>query len=73
MLGGKLHRSQRRARAHELLHAVGLDTQAHVYPPELSGGERQRIAVARALANDPPLAARRRADREPRRRHRGSS
>jgi ABC-type lipoprotein export system ATPase subunit len=55
MLGGKLHRSQRQARARELLHAVGLDTQADVYPPELSGGERQRIAVARALANDPHL------------------
>jgi putative ABC transport system ATP-binding protein len=54
-LGGKLHRAQRRARAHELLRAVGLDQQAHVYPPELSGGERQRIAVARALANNPPL------------------
>jgi len=55
MLGGKLHRSQRRARAHELLEAVGLDTQANVYPPELSGGERQRIAVARAFANNPPV------------------
>ena len=54
-LGGRLHRTQRRARAHELLEAVGLDRQAHVYPPELSGGERQRIAVARALANNPPL------------------
>lgn len=55
MLGGRMHRSQRRTRARELLHAVGLDAQANVYPPELSGGERQRIAVARALANDPPL------------------
>jgi len=55
MLGSKLHHSQRRTRAHELLHAVGLDAQAHVYPPELSGGERQRIAVARALANNPTL------------------
>ena len=54
-LGGRLHRAQRRARARELLGAVGLDQQAHVYPPELSGGERQRIAVARALANNPPL------------------
>ena len=55
MLGGKLHRSQRQARARALLDAVGLAAQAGVYPPELSGGERQRIAVARALANDPPI------------------
>ena len=55
MLGTKLHHSQRRARALELLRSVGLETQAHVRPPELSGGERQRIAVARALANDPSL------------------
>jgi putative ABC transport system ATP-binding protein len=55
MLGGKLHRSQRRDRAHELLESVGLGTQISVYPPELSGGERQRIAVARALANEPAV------------------
>jgi putative ABC transport system ATP-binding protein len=55
LFGTRRRRAQRRARAAELLHAVGLDTEASVYPPELSGGERQRIAVARALANDPPL------------------
>ena len=55
MLGGRLHRTQRRARARELLTAVHLDGREHVYPPELSGGERQRIAVARALANAPKL------------------
>ena len=55
MLGGKLHRRQRRARAKSLLATVRLDGREHVRPPELSGGERQRIAVARAFANDPAL------------------
>ena len=55
MLGGKLHRRQRRERAKALLAAVHLDGREHVCPPELSGGERQRIAVARAFANDPRL------------------
>jgi putative ABC transport system ATP-binding protein len=55
MFGGRLHRAQRRARAIELLRAVGLESEARVLPPELSGGERQRIAVARGLANDPPV------------------
>ena len=55
MMGGKLHRRQRRARARSLLAEVRLEGREHVRPPELSGGERQRIAVARALANDPTL------------------
>ena len=43
------------ARAKTLLDEVGLADRAHHYPSQLSGGEQQRIAIARALANDPPL------------------
>ncbi|HEU4422623.1 MAG TPA: ABC transporter ATP-binding protein [Pilimelia sp.] len=44
-----------RARADELLDALGLTALANAYPARLSGGERQRVAVARALVNRPPL------------------
>lgn len=42
-------------RAMELLTMVGLSERATHKPAELSGGEQQRIALARALANDPPI------------------
>lgn len=46
-------RDERRARALELLKAVGLEHRVEYSPLRLSGGERQRVAIARALANDP--------------------
>lgn len=46
---------ERRERALQILDLVGLAAKANQRPAKLSGGERQRIAVARALANDPPI------------------
>ena len=43
------------ARARQLIAEVGLADRAHHYPSQLSGGEQQRIAIARALANAPPI------------------
>ncbi len=45
----------RSRRTDELLEQVGLGPRAGHRPYELSGGEQQRVAVARALANAPPL------------------
>jgi putative ABC transport system ATP-binding protein len=52
---GKVPRSERRSRACELLQLVGLSDQALKLPSTLSGGQQQRAAIARALANDPPI------------------
>ena len=48
-------RTNRAARARELLEYVGLGHRERHRPSELSGGEQQRVAVARALANRPAI------------------
>ncbi len=48
-------RRARLARAEALLHEVDLAHRATALPATVSGGERQRAAVARALANAPPV------------------
>lgn len=44
-----------KARASDLLKAVGLADALHRKPSELSGGMQQRVAIARALVHQPPL------------------
>jgi ABC-type lipoprotein export system ATPase subunit len=52
---GYLNAKARRNRAQELLSLVGLSDRMKHLPNQLSGGQRQRVAVARSLANNPPL------------------
>lgn len=47
--------SKREERAMDLLDRVGLAAVAHDMPANVSGGQQQSAAIARALANDPPL------------------
>jgi putative ABC transport system ATP-binding protein len=48
-------KNERKIKSSKLLKTVGLEMRAGHLPSQLSGGERQRIAIARALANNPPL------------------
>jgi len=54
-LSNKYKPKERRERAEHLLEIVGLDDQMQKLPSMVSGGQQQRAAIARALANDPPL------------------
>jgi ABC-type lipoprotein export system ATPase subunit len=54
-LAGKYKPRERRERAEHLLEIVDLAEQRHKLPSMVSGGQQQRAAMARALANDPPI------------------
>lgn len=49
--------AERNERARHLLELVGIAEYAHKLPNHLAGGQQQRAAIARALANDPPIIA----------------
>ena len=53
--GGRTQVKAARARADELLDAVGLAGQAKMRPHQLSGGQRQRVNIARALIGSPSV------------------
>lgn len=48
-------RRRRQKRVEEMLAAVGLSNRSHHVPDRLSGGEQQRVAIAIAMAHNPPL------------------
>jgi putative ABC transport system ATP-binding protein len=48
-------KNERQPRAERLLEQMGIGQHGRKLPSALSGGEQQRAAIARALANDPPI------------------
>ncbi|MDR0358852.1 MAG: ATP-binding cassette domain-containing protein, partial [bacterium] len=55
MMGARVPWRDRRVRSATLLEQVGLEARRHHRPTELSAGEQQRVAMAVALANQPPV------------------
>ncbi|MBW7881935.1 MAG: ABC transporter ATP-binding protein [Caldilineaceae bacterium] len=54
-LAGLYSMQERYDRAMHLLDQMGIAGDAHKFPATLSAGQQQRAAIARALANDPPI------------------
>ncbi|MBM6823829.1 ABC transporter ATP-binding protein [Veillonella magna] len=55
MIYAGVSKTERNARAAELLTSLGLGERLDHLPSELSGGQRQRVSIARALANNPSI------------------
>jgi putative ABC transport system ATP-binding protein len=55
MLFEGVSKAERLSRGASLLESMGLSKRASHRPAELSGGEQQRVAIARSLANSPPM------------------
>lgn len=55
MLAADISQSKRTARVSELLKILDMSLRARHKPDELSGGERQKIAIASAIATNPPI------------------
>jgi putative ABC transport system ATP-binding protein len=51
----RIGRSERTARAAEMLRLVGLGDRLDSLPPRISGGQQQRVAIARALVTEPRM------------------
>ena len=55
MLYAEMPKREMHERAEKVLTRLGLKDRLDHKPTELSGGQRQRVAIARSLANDPPV------------------